>query len=72
MYLSEHLVYFVLVCLDYREREKRMIICLIGVSLVSNTLLQYAIVELEVIDLFIRIMESTEYIDVKVKKIEIK
>jgi hypothetical protein len=49
-----------------------MIICLIGVSLVSNTLLQYAIVELEVIDLFIRIMESTEYIDVKVKKIEIK
>jgi hypothetical protein len=39
-----------------------------GVSLVSNTLLQNAIVELNVIDLFVRIMETTQYIDVKVRK----
>lgn len=43
-----------------------LILFVAGVSLVSNTLLQNAIVELKVIDLFIRIMESTEYIDVKV------
>lgn len=42
----------------------------VGVSLVSNTLLQNGIVELKVIDLFIRIMESTEYIDVKVSERE--
>jgi hypothetical protein len=40
----------------------------IGISLVSNLLLQNAIVELEVIDLFIRIMETTEYIDIKVSE----
>jgi hypothetical protein len=44
----------------------------IGISLVSNILLQNAIVELEVIDLFIRIMETTEYIDVKVRKLKKK
>lgn len=38
--------------------------------MVSNTLLQNAIVELQVIDLFVRIMESTEYIDVKVSEKE--
>lgn len=41
-----------------------------GISLVPNTLLQNAIVEQNGIDLLIRLMETTEYIDVKVKKKE--
>jgi hypothetical protein len=39
-----------------------------GISLVSNNLLQNAIVELGVIDLVIRIMESTQHIDIKVRQ----
>ncbi|CAF4234575.1 unnamed protein product, partial [Rotaria sp. Silwood2] len=39
----------------------------IGISLVPNSLLQNAIVELNAIDLLIRIMESTQYIDLKVE-----
>ncbi|CAF1473696.1 unnamed protein product [Rotaria sp. Silwood1] len=39
----------------------------IGISLVPNTLLQNAIVEQNAIDLLIRVMESTQYIDLKVE-----
>jgi len=38
-----------------------------GISLVSNTLLQNAIFELEVLDWFTKIMETTEHIDIKVE-----
>ena len=44
----------------------------IGISLVSNLLLQNSVVELEVIDVFIRIMETTEYIDIKVSQLKKK
>ncbi|CAF0881764.1 unnamed protein product [Rotaria sordida] len=39
----------------------------VGVSLVPNSLLQNAIVEQNAIDLLLRVMESTQYIDLKVE-----
>jgi hypothetical protein len=63
-------VYFVLVCLEGKDNNlfKKFVFFCKGISLVSNTLLQNAIVELDAIDLIIRIMESTQYIDIKVRE----
>jgi len=40
-----------------------------GVSLVPNTLLQNAIVEEDAMDLVLHVLNSTDYIDIKVKNI---